>query len=117
MSSVSSREPGTYVVYILGVCSDLQNAAVRALTHSQEAPGVEDSNVRARMNKQDGRSSHIDITILTTTALSPDRGSTSDDPVNFSHVTFENGDFATLDDLAGRQWSMPPFWNWQDLNG
>ena len=104
LSDVSSREPGTYVEYILGVCSDLQNAAVRYLARAQN-----DSN---RRDKGKGISGHMDTT-------APTAGFTSDDPAgNFANEAFENGDFGALDDLAVNwQWSMSPFWNWQDLNG
>lgn len=113
LSNVSSREPGTYVEYILGVCSDLQSAAVRALTrghtsHLQET-SVDDSNGR---DKDKGISSHMDITASPTGLKSDDAAS------NFANEAFENGDFGALDDLAVNwQWSMSPFWNWQDLNG
>lgn len=114
LSDVSSREPGTYVEYILGVCSDLQSAAARALIrgqtgHSQETFVADEYNGR---DKGKGISSHMDTTAST-------MGFTSDDPAsNFANEAIVNGDFGALDDLAVNwQWSMSPFWNWQDLNG
>src|SRR5699024_7476047 len=114
LSDVSSREPDTYVEYILGVCFDLQNAAVRYLARAQndnpqETSVADDSNGR---DKGKGISGHMDTT-------DPTVGFTSDDPAgNLANEAFENGDFGALDDLAVNwQWSMSPFWNWQDLNG
>lgn len=120
LSKISSDEPGTYADYVLGLCSDLEDAARKNLDqiHQADQQQQEDgahnnnTNIFTDENRDKHSESGID-TVLTTTLQNTDHtGNSMDAPI-------QGGSLPTVDlpsDLMMNwQWSIPPFWNLQDI--
>ncbi|THC89103.1 hypothetical protein EYZ11_011450 [Aspergillus tanneri] len=89
LSTISSREPGTYVDYVLSLCSEFENAAKRILRQCRRQ---ETGMQGVSMDNAHGEP----VAPINVDATDPQREDIID---------------STLD----WQWSIPPFWNWQDL--
>lgn len=105
-TAVSHEEPGTYVDFILSVCSDLEISARRALHEARIAPTGTNDNVAdipgnvgfaGQQQQQQQFANYADN----------NGGLFNNDPAGF--LTDPNGDF------LNSQWFVPPFWNWQDM--
>lgn len=120
LSKISSEEPGTYADYVLGLCSDLEDAARKNLDQlhqgdQQQQEGGAHSNSAdnfADENRDKHSESGMD-TVFTTAPQNTDHtGNSMDAPI-------QGGGLPTIDlpsDLMMNwQWSIPPFWNLQDI--
>ncbi|GKZ77444.1 hypothetical protein AnigIFM56816_010743 [Aspergillus niger] len=129
LTSTSSEEPNTYVDFILGMCSDLERSARRAFMTAQPARHHHPATMQNNENDRPSRSSHgINQNTVPnfSDALPTSLGSTS--AANMGSIHFTNmvpqGPYSDIgfpessnevDLSANWQWSLPPFWNWQDL--
>lgn len=101
LTNISSEEPSTYVDFILGVCSDLETSARRAIRHS-------------RRDVPERPASRTNGDYRGTNSESVPQG----EPANtggdtlLQQVIDPEGD--SMVDLMNPQWSIPPFWSWQD---
>lgn len=102
LTNISYEEPGTFVDFILSVCSDLESSARRAIRQARSdnirrpATGVDDNPVNLDIDLS-GRQQSADYT---------------------DNDLFNNEDGLPTDanpDYLNSQWSIPPFWNWQDM--
>ncbi|GAT24010.1 hypothetical protein RIB2604_01711530 [Aspergillus luchuensis] len=129
LTCTSSEEPNTYVDFVLGMCSDLERSARRAFLTAQPA---RNHHPAIMQNNENDRPSISSLGINQTTAsnisdaLPTPFSSTS--AANMGSAQFTNvmpqgpypdigflGPFNDIDQAANWQWSLPPFWNWQDL--
>jgi hypothetical protein len=101
LTDVSLEEPGTFVDFILSVCADLESSAKRAIHQAQSdnirpATGVHDKNAvpDILLSEQQQPADHADNTLLNS---------------GFDLLTETNSD------SLNAQWSIPPFWNWQEF--
>lgn len=101
LTDVSREEPGTFVDFILSVCSDLESSARRAIYQARSdnirpATGVHGKNVvpDILLSEQQQPADHVDNNLLN------------------SEVDLLT---ETNSDSLNAQWSIPPFWNWQDI--
>lgn len=105
LSKISSEEPGTYADYILGLCSDLENAARKNLDRlqqdypQQQVGGALSNSADIYANENRGR--QFESVDLTASGSFEDVGQPTIDP--------------TSSLIMNWQWSIPPFWNWQDI--
>ncbi|GMF77398.1 unnamed protein product [Aspergillus oryzae] len=118
LSKVSSEEPGTYVDYILGVCSELKTAAKKAVSRADQ--DISQQSMRYLNNTQlstnetgNPASGHA---VPHPSLASPQSGDT--DPTR-SCAILQSYDMPTVDptfDLAMNfQWPVAPFWNWGEM--
>ncbi|KAJ5920999.1 hypothetical protein N7466_009325 [Penicillium verhagenii] len=101
LTNISSEEPSTYVDFILGVCSDLESSARRAV-HQYRSDTLQQT--ASRTDRDSWRTntdsiSHAESAVYT------------DDPL-LQHATDPH--IEPMADLLNAQWSFPPFWSWQD---
>nr|XP_001400464.2 hypothetical protein ANI_1_3240024 [Aspergillus niger CBS 513.88] len=129
LTSTSSEEPNTYVDFILGMCSDLERSARRAFMTAQPARHHHPATMQNNENDRPSRSSHgINQNTVPnfSDALPTSLGSTSAANMGSTHFTnmVPQGPYSDIgfpessnevDLSANWQWSLPPFWNWQDL--
>ncbi|KAJ5986642.1 hypothetical protein N7451_011007 [Penicillium sp. IBT 35674x] len=101
LTNISSEEPSTYVDFILGVCSDLENSARRAVRHCR----------RDMPSRPTSRTNGDDRGINTDTISHGEPTITGGDNL-LQQVIEQEGD--SMVDLMNPQWSIPPFWSWQD---
>ncbi|KAJ5681409.1 uncharacterized protein N7477_001349 [Penicillium maclennaniae] len=101
LKDVSSGEPGTFVDFILSVCSDLESSARRAI-HQTRSDGLRSATgVHRNVSSPD--------TGLSEQQLPTDHG---DNTILHNEVDL----LTDIDpDAVNTQWSIPPFWNWQDI--
>ncbi|KAJ6024470.1 hypothetical protein N7540_005267 [Penicillium herquei] len=106
LKNVSDEEPGTFVDLILDVCSDIENSARRANQQNQQ--GRSDNG---RPLAQDANEDAAD----------PDIDLCGQQPAEHSDNNFLNSEVDLFNDInlnyITSQWSIPPFWNWQDMLG
>ncbi|KAJ5552725.1 hypothetical protein N7494_002103 [Penicillium frequentans] len=101
LTNISSEEPSTYVDFILGVCSDLETSARRAIRNS-----------RRDMPERPASRTNGDYRGINTESV-PQREPTNTGGDNLlQQVIDPEGD--SMVDLMNPQWSIPPFWSWQD---
>ncbi|PYH68881.1 uncharacterized protein BO88DRAFT_389218 [Aspergillus vadensis CBS 113365] len=129
LTCTSSEEPNTYVDFVLGMCSDLERSARRAFMTAQPArnhhPAIMQNNENdrpslSRHGVNQNTASNISDTLSTpfASASAANMGN-----AQFTNVTPQGpypdigfpGPFNEVDQTANWQWSLPPFWNWQDL--
>ncbi|GJP91903.1 fungal-specific transcription factor domain-domain-containing protein [Aspergillus niger] len=129
LTSTSSEEPNTYVDFILGMCSDLERSARRAFMTAQPARHHHPATMQNNENDRPSRSGHgINQNTVPnfSDALPTSLGSTSAANMGSTHFTnmVPQGPYSDIgfpessnevDLSANWQWSLPPFWNWQDL--
>ncbi|KAJ5128296.1 hypothetical protein N7448_002014 [Penicillium atrosanguineum] len=100
LTDVSCEEPGTFVDFILGVCSDLEISARRTI-HQARSDATKPAI---------GIHENVDL---------PDVGlSDQQQPAGHSDNSLFNNEVDlthTNQDSFNAQWSIPPFWNWQDM--
>ncbi|KAJ5628518.1 hypothetical protein N7490_010746 [Penicillium lividum] len=101
LTDISSEEPSTYVDFILGVCSDVETSARRAIRQSRpdisQRPASRtdgDSRVTNSESVLHGGSADLAGDTLLHQAIGP-----QSEPIV---------------DLIYQPWSIPPFWSWQD---
>lgn len=127
LTKASSQEPGTYIEYMLGVLSDLESAAKRALAESQKGfpqrplasadTDIPEVDMPADRNKH--LASHIGPATfpVSSNGVSAANLRSSDPTNNPTHEPFQD-DLPALDtasDTMNWQWSISPLWNWQDI--
>lgn len=108
LTAVSHEEPGTYVDFILSVCSDLEISARRAIREVRVAPAGADDGVAVDIP------GNIDI------AGQQQQQQQFSNYAAYNNSSLFNTDPAGLltdphGDLFNSQWFVPPFWNWQDM--
>ncbi|GLA83020.1 hypothetical protein AtubIFM56815_007211 [Aspergillus tubingensis] len=129
LTCTSSEEPNTYVDFVLGMCSDLERSARRAFLTAQPARNHHPAIMQNNENDRPSLSSHginQNTAPNLSDALPTPFGSAS--AANMGSAQFTNvtpqgpypdigfpGPFNEVDQTANWQWSLPPFWNWQDL--
>lgn len=86
LSKISSQEPGTYVDFLLSLCSELESAASQAMDQESHQGHSQCAMASANLNR-DHESQNYD----TSTVLPSDL------------------------DTTGMPPSFTPFWNWQDV--
>lgn len=123
LSKISSDEPGTYADYVLGLCSDLEDAARKNLDQihqggqQQQEDGAHSNSadIFADENRDKHSESGMDPTRSTTTTTLQDTAHMS----NNMDAPIQGSSLPTIDlpsDLMMNwQWSIPPFWNLQDI--
>ncbi|KAL4740596.1 hypothetical protein BDV11DRAFT_204232 [Aspergillus similis] len=102
LTNVSHEEPGTYVDFMLNVCSDIENSARRAIQQvrsdniGRTATGVNEDAVDLAIDPsgREPHADHIDNSLFHNEV----------DLLNDTNLGYINS-----------QWSIPPFWNWQDM--
>ena len=126
LATTSSEEPGTYVDYILGMCSDLERSARQAIMTAQQGPrqlvGANEVN-SAPDGTGEGNSRPAGYPIYNTLwASSSGAGMLDERSAHTANILpqapypdIEFPTFAEYDPTPNWQWSLPPFWNWQDL--
>ncbi|KAF7586057.1 hypothetical protein BBP40_009623 [Aspergillus hancockii] len=119
LSKITSEEPGTYLDYILGLCSELENAAERATAQASQGlpprPADDIHNPRPYSGYLGGPTS--DSALQSYPGIfAPHSGSADSAGTN---VLAHNYDMPSVDptfDLAMNfQWTTAPFWNWGDM--
>lgn len=102
LTNVSREEPGTYVDFILSVCSDLESSARRAIHQARSD--------KSREPATDVGNETVDLDINL-------RGQAP--PIDYSTNGAFNSDADLLSDsnadFLNSQWLIPSFWNWQDM--
>lgn len=102
LANVSCEEPGTFVDFILSVCSDLERSARYAIHQSQnDAIDPEATNLNENASNADS-----------TMPEQQQQPSVYPDQSVFSEAGFLTD---TNPELFNAQWSAPPFWNLQDM--
>jgi len=101
LTKISSEEPSTYVDFILGVCSDLETSAMRAVRHSRRDMPQRPAS-RANGDSRD---------MNTDSASHGETTNTAEDNL-LQQIIDPEGE--SMVDLMNPQWSIPPFWSWQD---
>ncbi|KAJ5718713.1 hypothetical protein N7488_004359 [Penicillium malachiteum] len=104
LADVSDEEPGTFVDFILDVCSDTGNSARRTIQQ------VRNDNDQAP--SQGANEGAADLNI--------DLGGRQQ-PTDNSDNSFLNSEVDLFNDInlnyINSQWQIPPLWNWQDMLG
>ncbi|PWY68184.1 hypothetical protein BO83DRAFT_439094 [Aspergillus eucalypticola CBS 122712] len=128
LARTSSEEPNTYVDFVLGMCSDLERSARRAFMTAKPARNHHPAIMQNNENDGPSLSSH-EINQNTApnfsdTLSTPFASASAADMASaqFTNV-MQQGPYpdigflgpSTVDQAANWQWSLPPFWNWQDL--
>ncbi|GLB04157.1 hypothetical protein AtubIFM57258_009873 [Aspergillus tubingensis] len=129
LTCASSEEPNTYVDFVLNMCSDLERSVRRAFLTAQPArnhhPAIMQNNENDRPSLSSHGVNHNTAPNLSDAIPTP-FGSAS--AANMGGAQFTNvmpqgpytdigflGSFNEVDQATNWQWSLPPFWNWQDL--
>lgn len=103
LKNVSEEEPGTFIDFILDLCSDVENSSRRATQQVR----IENNGPLAQANDD-------------TVDLDIDMAGRQQ-PTGHGDSTFSNSDADLLNDInlnyINPQWAFPPFWNWQDMLG
>ncbi|RAL02811.1 uncharacterized protein BO80DRAFT_351008 [Aspergillus ibericus CBS 121593] len=127
LANTASEEPGTYVDYILGMCSDLERSARQAvvtaqLGRRQSGIGTDKENPGPDESSEDTSrpACPVHSTLSAPSASAPMMDERSANPTNMlPQQPYPDIDYPTLgpeyDMTAEWQWSLPPFWNWQDI--
>ncbi|KAJ5657888.1 uncharacterized protein N7484_001537, partial [Penicillium longicatenatum] len=101
LTKISSEEPSTYVDFILGVCCDVEHSARRAIRHCNR-------EMSQRPVSRTNGHSH---------GMNPDSASGEEHAQaagdNLLQQVIETQGEPMID-LVNPQWSIPPFWSWQD---
>lgn len=101
LKDVSADEPGTFIDFILDLCSDVENSSRRATQQAR----TENSRQLGQSANHDSADLNIDLS---------EREQLADHGEN----NFLNSDADLLNDInlnyINPQWAFPPFWNWQD---
>lgn len=114
LSEVSSEEPGTYVDYILELCSELKSAAKKAVNqadqnNSQRSMGLL-NNTQPSTNETEDPASGL--------AIPPHPGLVASQSGDVNTI-IQHYDMPSVDpafDLAMNfQWPVAPFWNLGDM--
>ncbi|PYH35866.1 uncharacterized protein BO87DRAFT_433727 [Aspergillus neoniger CBS 115656] len=129
LTCTSSEEPHTYIDFVLGMCSDLERSARRAFLTAQPARHHHPATMQNNENDRPSLSSpgiNQNTAPNLSDALPTPFGSAS--AANMGSAQFTNvmpqgpypdigflGPFNEVDQATNWQWSLPPFWNWQDL--
>ncbi|KAJ5087447.1 hypothetical protein N7456_011063 [Penicillium angulare] len=102
--NVSDEEPGTFVDFILDVCSDIETSARRTTQQAR------DDNGRSPAQGVDENAVDLDVDMCE-----------RQQPAGDSDNSFLNSGVDLLDDIninyINSQWPIPPLWNWQDMIG
>ncbi|PLB47442.1 hypothetical protein P170DRAFT_512037 [Aspergillus steynii IBT 23096] len=123
LSEISTQEPGTYVDHVLSVCAEFKAASKRALehrprsthqrlgnAHPMDAEKVSNVSMsRAFMNEEGMDAAPSTEPITSSESLNS--GTTHMEPLNSDLALFD----VASDPVMNWQWSIPPFWNWQDM--
>ncbi|KAB8236454.1 fungal specific transcription factor domain-containing protein [Aspergillus alliaceus] len=115
LSRISSEDPGTYVDYILSLCSELESAAKKASSQAaQDLSRQPMENINNSMKEPGGSVSNLTMPFHMNFATPQSEGM----DLTRSAIS-QNYDMSTVDptfDLAmNLQWPIPPFWNWGDM--
>ncbi|OGM40634.1 hypothetical protein ABOM_010711 [Aspergillus bombycis] len=119
LSKLSSEEPGTYVDYILELCTELKSAAKKAISRaeqntSQQSIGHINNNQPSRNETGEPVSG---FSVLADPGLVAPLAGDADPAGNSAML--QNYDMPSVDptfDLAMNfQWPIAPFWNWGDV--
>lgn len=100
LAKVSSEEPGTFVDFILSVCSDMECSARCAIREAQ----CDLTNPLATGNNENS----IDANASTS---GPEQHAVPIDQGVLNQVDFLTGS----NESFNAQYSVPPFWNFQDM--
>ncbi|KAJ5638789.1 hypothetical protein N7528_001179 [Penicillium herquei] len=104
LTDVSDEEPGTFVDFILDLCSDTGNSVRRTIQQ------VRNDNDQAPSQGADEGAADLNI----------DLGGRQQHNDN-SDNSFLNSEVDLLNDInlnyINSQWQIPPLWNWQDMLG
>ncbi|PWY68499.1 hypothetical protein BO94DRAFT_300728 [Aspergillus sclerotioniger CBS 115572] len=127
LANTASEEPGTYVDYILGMCSDLERSARQAIMTAQQGPrpmvGANKENsapdgIREGTSRPAGYPIYNTLSTSSSSAPMLDEGSAHTMNI-LPQAPYPDIEFPTLaaeyDVTPNWQWSLPPFWNWQDI--
>lgn len=101
LTNISSEEPSTYVDFILGVCSDVETSARRAIRQSR----------RGMSQRPASRTNGDSRDVNTDPVFNGETANTAGDNL-LQQVIDPEGE--SMIDLMNPQWSIPPFWSWQD---
>ncbi|PYH93431.1 hypothetical protein BO71DRAFT_327675 [Aspergillus ellipticus CBS 707.79] len=127
LAAAASEEPGTYADFILSVCSDMEHSARQAivaeqLSRFQQSVAGEDTStlgIRADgIGTSTGPADYNMLPVSSGDASMMDMQRTHQIS-NLSHLSGPDVGLPTLetqsDLMPNWQWSLPPFWNWQDF--
>ncbi len=102
LTNVSHEEPGTFVDFMLSVCSDLERSARRAIHQAR--------NDNMRRSAAAVNNDAVDVNIDLAGQLQSDECADN---------SLFNNEFDLLtdtdSDLLHSQWPVPPFWDWPDV--
>lgn len=102
LRDISYEEPGTFVDFILSVCSDLESSARRAIHQARS------DNTRPPATGIDDNAVNVDIDL-----------SGQQQSADYTNDGLFNNEVDILTDTnpdyLNSQWSIPPFWNWRDM--
>jgi hypothetical protein len=102
LTNVSHEEPGTFVDFILNVCSDIESSARRAIQQ------VRSDSIRRPATSVNEDAVDLDIDL-----------SGWQQPVDHIDNSLFNNEVDLLNDTnlnyINSQWSIPLLWNWQDM--
>ncbi|KAJ5752198.1 hypothetical protein N7520_009115 [Penicillium odoratum] len=101
LTDISSEEPSTYFDFILGACSDVEKSARRAIR--QTRPDI----AQPSASRTDGDS------CVSNSESVLHGGSVDLTGDTLLHQTIDPQSEPVVD-LMNPQWSIPPFWSWQD---
>ncbi|GKZ17229.1 hypothetical protein AbraIFM66951_009038 [Aspergillus brasiliensis] len=129
LKSTASEEPDTFVDFVLSMCSDLERSARRAFMTAQSAHHQQQAAMRSdgkdRPSLSGHGASHNTAPDLSD-ALPTPFGNASTANTGGAHFTNTvpqgpypdigfPGPLNEFDMMSNWQWSLPPFWNWQDF--
>ncbi|KAJ5712280.1 hypothetical protein N7493_008748 [Penicillium malachiteum] len=104
LMDVSDEEPGTFIDFILDVCSDIEDSARRGI-----------QQVRSDNDQPPSQGANEGIADMNIDLGGRQR------PANNSDNSFLNSEVDLLNDVnlnyINTQWQIPPLWNWQDILG
>ncbi|GKZ30521.1 hypothetical protein AbraIFM66950_009360 [Aspergillus brasiliensis] len=129
LKSTASEEPDTFVDFVLSMCSDLERSARRAFMtaqsvhHQQQAAMPSDGKDRPSLS---GHGASQNTAPDLSDALPTPFGNASTANTGGAHFTNTvpqgpypdigfPGPLNEVDLTPNWQWSLPPFWNWQDF--
>jgi hypothetical protein len=101
LTNASHEEPGTFVDFMLNVCSDIENTARRAIQQ------VRSDNIRRPAAGGHEDAADLDIDVCGQQQPDHINNSLFNNEVDIPHDT-------TLS-YINPQWIIPPLWNWQDM--
>lgn len=125
LSEISAGEPGTYVDHLLEVCSEFKAASERTLELHRRNPTKQPGTVEPMGSNNDPKDHRSRTSFNEDSASAPLFTSPTIDNEHLNNATAQMQ--PSLDDLAlfdlasdpmmNWQWSIPPFWNCQELSG